>query len=472
MKALVSCIRQNGEGGSADYFVVAEGADGIETRKLKSGLVLNVGELVEISVKEGQVESAVRIEGAKEMAAFRKRMEETAKTIPKGKEYKTGIEKVDSVTSALWKRLEDAMMLLSGKLVSASPILVRFHNDVDGLSGAYALHNALLQVRKHGGAVDYEPNVTWRMHGGVSYNREDATTDIMTCNNFESAEKPLLIILDFGTSLDSNPGIELIKERFDIIWLDHHPIIEKFEGVKLRHYMSPWIAGGDSNYTAGFLTCMFARTLTDFDIKDLEEASFIGDYSEFMRPTPESRRIAVLMDLLTSDTRLVAGSRGNLNPGEVREIFEDKKRSDDLISYAENRVSEMLDTAINSVKEYRAKGANIYVADFEDLRGDEESRYPLPGRFASKLLDRIEELNKIPCVLFLHFGYYISVRMSKKLNDKVALLKKLEEVKAYYSGYVESTGGHSNAASIKLKTGEMKKEVIKYAVDKVKESFI
>ena len=35
---------------------------------------------------------------------------------------------------------------------------------------------------------------------------------------------------------------------------------------------------------------MFARTLADYDIKELEEASFIGDYSEYMRPTPEIRR--------------------------------------------------------------------------------------------------------------------------------------------------------------------------------------
>ena len=37
MKALVSCIRQNGEGGSADYFIVAEGTEGLETRRRKSG---------------------------------------------------------------------------------------------------------------------------------------------------------------------------------------------------------------------------------------------------------------------------------------------------------------------------------------------------------------------------------------------------------------------------------------------------
>ena len=150
-------------------------------------------------------------------------------------------------------------------------------------------------------------------------------------------------------------------------------------------------------------------------------------------------------------------------------MVNDRKKSEELIAYAENRVSEMLDTAINSVKVYKGVHANIYIADFESVRGSED-RYPLPGRFASKLLGRIEELNKVPCILFLHFGYFISARMSKALIAKVNLLSVLDEVRKAFPDNVESSGGHSNAASIKLKNDAMKKEVIKAIVDKLKEN--
>jgi RecJ-like exonuclease len=470
LKALVSCVRQYGDEGTPDYFIVTLGSEGrVKTMKVKSKLIMNVGEIVDVSIKEAIVESAISADDVS-IDDFEKSIDKEAAEIPKGIKYSLKIAKVDGITDKLWPRLEKAAKLLARKLVDATPIMIRFHNDVDGVSGACALHSAIKQAAESNKAISYKHNISWRMHGGVSYGREDATADIMMCNNYECTHKPLLIMLDFGTSEESNPGIDLIREKFDIIWLDHHPIIEKFKGVELENYVNPWSFGGDSNYTAGFLSCMFARAFSNFDTKDMEQASFIGDYSEFMAPTPESRRLSVLMDLLSSDTRLIAGSRGNLNPEEVMEIIYDRKRSDELASYAENRVAEMLDTAIKSVKEYKANGANIYVADFESIRVDEQSRYPLPGRFASKLLDKIEELNKLPCALLLHFGSFISVRMSKSLSQKVDLLKKLDEVKSYYSNYVDSAGGHSNAASIKMKSEEMKKEVIKFAVEKIKES--
>ena len=118
----------------------------------------------------------------------------------------------------------------------------------------------------------------------------------------------------------------------------------------------------------------------------------------------------------------------------------------------------MLDSAIESVKIYQGSASRVYIADFEGIRGDDEQRYPLPGRFASKLLDKIEQLNTMPCVLMLHFGNYVSLRMSKELNGKVDLLRILNEVREEYPDDVDSSGGHGNAASIKLKANTRKKE--------------
>ena len=247
-----------------------------------------------------------------------------------------------------------------------------------------------------------------------------------------------------------------------------HNELEKFSGKDLGHYINPWNFGGDSNYTAGFLTIIFAKILSDVDTNGLEEASLMGDYSVYSKPDAASRRIAALLDLVTSDTSVLSGTRGNLTPEDIDKLFSDKGKSEELIAYAEHRVSEMLDTGINSVKVHAANGFNIYVADFESIRGSELERYPLPGRFASRLLGRIEELNKVPCVLLLHFGHFISARMSKELIGRVDLIKALESARENYPAYFDSSGGHSNAASLKLKSDEMKKEIIKSVIDKLK----
>jgi RecJ-like exonuclease len=467
MLGLVSCVRRYAESDAPEYFVVVHDGQ-YSTGSMRSGLMLNVGEVGEVKTSNDTIAGFDAVEGSKTRREFDSAIEKNALDMLEGTLYKSGNERVDRTTEKMWKGLSDAMRLLARKLAIAAPIVIRFHNDIDGSSGAYALYKSITLCVERSDSIGYKPNIVWRMHGGVSYSREDATADILTCNNYECVEKPLLVVLDFGTSEASNDGVALAKEKFDIVWLDHHPLIEKFEGAKLKHYINPWNFGGDSNYTAGFLSCMFAKVLSQLDTKDAEEASFIGDYSEYSRPNPSSRKLAALLDLLTSDTRVISGLRGSLSPETIENVLKDKAKSDELIAYAENRVAEMLDLAIRSVKIYKAAGTQIYVADFESIRINEQERYPLPGRFASKLLGRIEELNKNPCVLLLHFGNFISVRMSKALIGRIDMLKALESVKNDYPEHVESTGGHSNAASIRMKSEELKKEVIKQTVEKLK----
>jgi RecJ-like exonuclease len=468
LKGLVSCIRRRADAESTDYFIAAvDGA--LRTLMLRSRLTLNVGELVEMKIAGDLVESFQPLESAHEREALEKEIERAASGMLKGALLVKGVAELDGATERMHAKLQEAMRLLARKLVIGAPIVVRFHNDVDGASGAYALHKAIAFATGANEHIGYKPNIMWRMHGSVSYTREDATADVLNCNSFECVEKPLLVILDFGTSEESNPGIEIVEKRFDMIWLDHHPIVEGFSGRRLAHYINPWNFGADSNYTAGFLACAFAKTLADINLDEVAEASLIGDYSEYSKPKAGSRRLAALLDLATSDTRVISGSKGNLTPEEIELVMGDSRKSDELIAYAENRVNEMLDLAVTSVKVYKAKQAQIYVLDFEGVRINEQERYPLPGRFASKLLGRIEELNDSPAILLLHFGSFVSARMSKRLIGRVELLKVLEGVRSEYSNYVESTGGHSNAASIKLKDDGMKKAVISAVVEKLKE---
>ncbi|MGC8671642.1 MAG: hypothetical protein ACP5TJ_02000, partial [Candidatus Micrarchaeia archaeon] len=117
---------------------------------------------------------------------------------------------------------------------------------------------------------------------------------------------------------------------------------------------------------------------------------------------------------------------------------------------------------------HKAPKGNIYVADFEKIRGESEERYPLPGRFASKLLDKIEELDTTDSVVVLHFGSFISLRSSKGLRDRLNLLTVIERIKEKYGSHIESGGGHLSAASIKLADTVNKKGIIGEIVEEIK----
>ncbi|MEM0094433.1 MAG: hypothetical protein QXF41_00360 [Candidatus Micrarchaeaceae archaeon] len=458
-RGLVSCIRLSADPRRNVYSVITAGSDHRIVR-VSSGLSIEVGDEVELD-QAGQ--SVARIIGNLGNAS---KYEKSALKVAKSYIHspkKSGIKELDSLTEKMQKSIKSAASLMLTKIFLATPAVVRFHNDSDGASGAYGIYLALKELQKGEHAGDML-QISWRMHPGVSYSRGDALEDIMLIRSYKTLSKPLLLLMDFGTTRESNEGIALAEKYFDIIWLDHHPIVDGFK--KIEHYISPWLFGGDSNYTAGFLACEFAKSFSNLDMRCIEHASLYGDYSTFYRKENCGSRLSEVLDMITSDKRLATSSGGtNLTPNEIDNIVNDKTKFEELLNFAKSRMSELFDISLKRARNYSTKNADVYVLDFEKVRGDAASRYPLPGRFASKLLARISELSSRPCILALHFGPYISLRSSTNAKG-IDLLKLVEKVKKNSSN-IESSGGHKEAVSIKLKDESEKSRTIKLIVDTI-----
>ena len=383
------------------------------------------------------------------------------------KEYNPSIKEAKKILSSMHQSFLNSSKLLIKKLITASPIIVRFHNDADGSSGAYALYLAMNELIKLFD-VQYKPHITWTMQKTVSYGIEDALDDSHMASQYTSIEKPLLLITDFGTSKQSNAGVEKALEKLDIIWLEHHPIEEGFNYKKINNYINPWLFGGDSNITAGFLSCVFAYYLSGLELNELENASMIGDYStyaDFKKPGVE---LSAFLDMVTSDPRIISSVSNNLTPVEIASVLNDKERYASLLSSAKIKMEESIHAAMGKIRQYRSKTLLIYVSDFS-LSRNRESRYPLPGRFSSKLLDYLSSKNTLPCVLILHFGFYISIRIDKKIAEKLDILNIINTLKSEHEDDVEAGGGHISAASIKVSEGADKKEYIKLIINMIKE---
>ncbi len=381
--------------------------------------------------------------------------------------YVKGVDTLDSITRDMWGRICSAAEMFLKKAALGSPIVVRFHNDIDGASGAYALFSALKRLVSEGGWFDVEANIKWIMNKGVYYRREDAISDAMLARDSESVSKPLLFIIDFGTATASNPGIEEALKTFDMIWLDHHPLQEGFNGKFLENYINPWSFGGDSNYTAGFLSCAFSHSFSDEDTAVIEDASLMGDYSDYSKPTAESERVAAILDIITSDPKVAIG-RGieAPTPEHISSILSDQDKSSALYFYATSKMSEMVDRAIPRLKKTSAGNAKIYTLDFEPIK-IEETRYPLPGRFGSRLLSEISQGKG--AVLVLYSGPYISVRVTKDMSARLKLLQIISSIKESEPDVVEDGGGHEAAASIKLRDKNFRKEVAALLIKRIKD---
>jgi RecJ-like exonuclease len=444
---------KNPDSARASYFIVSCNGAALHTSVAEGGISAGTGDVVEFD--------GGRIESVEEDPGYAKAVEKDLAAFCKGlfgsKAHKYGNADIDAVTSRLWVAAMNAGKLLARKIAYCAPIIVRFHNDADGSGGALALNCALRELVPRIGEAG---NIVWMMQKGVSYSAYDAANDMLIANGYSSMEKPLLIIIDFGTTTQSNAGIRAVDGKFDVIWLDHHPIVDGFEGAVLGNYINPWNYGGNSNYTAGLLASVFAKTFSDADTGLFERASLIGDYSEYApMDDAKAQQASMLLDFITSDLQAAFGpSKQNVTPQEIMSVLSDRKRRKELLDYANIRLEEAVERGMDAARMYEAPGAFVYLLDFDVVKSG-ETRYPLPGRFASKLLARINGTDMRRAIVVLYVGAYIMMRADKELCTDLNILDVIAEVKRRYGNDVENGGGHRCAGAVKLADKSRSREV-------------
>jgi RecJ-like exonuclease len=468
VEGLIACVKHSADFRDDVYNIISIHEGKAKMLQFRSTSILKPGEEVVAEIKDNILFN-IKI-GTVIVDPYMEAIEKTIKEIIRNDVVKYGIDKVDAATSAMSNNLRDAAGVLSRKLLSGSPIIIRFHNDADGACGAYSLYLHLQELFKTS-FFEGKPKIIWRMHRGVSYNSADAQNDLLITSSYDSIEKPLLVVIDFGTSEESNLGLEVIGNKFDIIWLDHHPVDFAYKVCNISNYINPWNFGADSEYTAGFLASKFGDCISKCDCSCIEDASFIGDYSSYAKRTKCGEEMALIMDLITSDKTIAFGIRGDITPAEIATVFDDDSKKNELAAFAKSRMFEALDLGMSNTKKYNTDEAKIYSLNFNDVRDAESTdRYPMPGRFASKMLERIESETNKPAVLILYFGRFISIRISSSISTKINLadiIKKLKEE----NGNIDSGGGHANAASIKMINEMGRDEILTALIAKIKMSF-
>ncbi len=456
MNGIVTCINRY----RGVSYVVAE--DGSTLKEIETGSATGIKLGEKVCVEEGRVVSDRAGEELNKEKVFGK-VDANVDEMLHAEAYKTGIAEIDKATERMWQKLTEAARLFLRKAAVGAPVIIRFHNDADGSSGAVGLFESLNSLAAGSHASS---NFRWIMQRGVAYGKEDAFYDILAFGNYSCVEKPLLLIIDFGTSEGSNQGIAKIEGKTDIIWLDHHPIEENFAGRELEHYINPWIFGSDSGYTAGLLACVFAHAFSDADTSEMEGASLVGDYSRFAAEKQKGGEAAIILDLITSDPRIVTGGGKDLTPSEIVSALSDKKKRDELYSYARMRLDETLDAGLRSIRRMKTPVADIFLLDYSELRSA-STKYPLPGRFSSKLLSRVEEGR--PAVVMVYMGKYVSIRVSGAVGERADVPGSIADAKKAFPGLIESGGGHRNAASIKVSEAERIGEVVRFLAETIKE---
>lgn len=364
----------------------------------------------------------------------------------KGKEY-------ERTALRMMPELKRAANLLLKGLVSGAPIVVRFHNDGDGAAGGIAIYRALADLQKKFFAK--ERAISWEMNRSIAYTLESFYADKMLFESYESIERPILVITDFGTSTESVEALRASQGLCETIWLDHHMPYEGFPRELAKHYINVCDFDGSSSFTAGLLACIFAQVLSDVDLEDVKEAALVSDYSIYANYKDEdAAKNSIILDYLTSSSNEM-----HHKPRQLDIILKDREKSESAFRRASGLLKEAIDTGIKNIRNYRnSEGINICLLDFghiAKLRLD----YPLPGRYSSRLQEKIERENNGKTITIVHYGSYISMRTSGDIHESINILEIIEKLKAATNGMV-SGGGHPQAASIRTDKEHIK-EVIR-----------
>lgn len=377
-------------------------------------------------------------------------LEGNSRAIELAKEY-------EAVSKRLMPELVSAAKTLAGAFVSGAPIVVRFHNDGDGSSGGIAVYRALASLQER--VFGKERAVSWQMNRSIAYTLESFYIDRMLFNSYESAERPVVLITDFGTSPESEEAIKASQESCDLIWLDHHIPYEGFPKSLIKHYINVFDFGGDSNFTAGLLTCIFAQVLSKIDVSDLKEAALVSDFSSYANFKDERAiRNSIILDYLTS-----SGNEMSSKPKHMDSILSDPEKSDSAFKRANGMLEEAISAGLENIASYRnANGINIHVLDFGHV-AKLNLEYPLPGRYSSKLQERLEARDSGKTITIVHYGSFISMRTSKDLHESINIIGMIEKLKSSTNGAV-SGGGHRQAASIRTDREHIK-EVTKLLLE-------
>jgi len=364
---------------------------------------------------------------------------------------------LDRITDNMLSKLGHSGEEFVEAYLAGAPIAIRFHNDGDGSTGAIGLYNALQKIGKEYVAGDRP--VRWTMHKGVTYDMDAFYNDSMYFSNYSGAFMPHVCIIDFGTTIDSNPAIKASSDKCSITWLDHHPIPEEFLGKELENYINPINYSGSADYTGGYLACMFAEAISGVRSNNIREASLISDVSKYADlNNKEALKYATVLDFLTGLKDYTRYLDGPITPKYLAKMLADSEKLNSIYSYANEIMADSVEMGLKYGKEYMSEeGVNINVVDFSKI-ADKYSGYVLPGRYSSRLQSHIEKSGGKGSITIVTFNNYISIRISKHIAESIDMLNIIERLKDE-SEFVESGGGHKEACSIKIYS-EGKKEVL------------
>jgi len=348
----------------------------------------------------------------------------------------------DEVTQKLVPKIKALAEKLKEAKRTGRFVLLRFHHDADGISGAFALSEILrLSAYQQNSAV---------------YSVKDAVRDL---SNLSHEEKPLVILLDFGLNEQSAEGLALLKAAgMELVVIDHHPPFEK--SMKIADFfLTPWEFSNEedaSKYVAGYLASEVARAC-GFDAEEYAKTACAGDKSNLLGQHEIAVKRALVLDFLAANS-----SFGN-NLRFYRSVLAKEELFSSMYSQANERIDEAADAVMRELREVKAGETIIYVVKLE--RVVRKGEFPNASKITTRIHDRLKR--ETPLMILGICGRSVIMRLNDAAITKgLAANSIAERLMDTMKDFVHSGGGHKKAGAIRVEegySGAVVEEIIRIA---------
>lgn len=401
--------------------------------------------------------------------AFMQKMEELLDTRSKPPEIdflvkSETLELLKEKFVAIAKRIRRALLELQ-------PIIIRHHNDCDGIVAGIALETACrelwYQLFGHSDEDQLRHLVKRTPNKPPFYDPLDAVRDL----DFALADQdrfgdkiPIIIMLDTGSSDESLFSYNLLKSYgIEIMVIDHHFPSSNVQGA-IDSHLNVYFVGGDYNICTGMLGCELARfvnpDITD-TINHLPAIAGKGDrvegeeQNQYLMIAKKKdyllhfiEDIAVAVDyqayfLKFSPGRLLLSDLLGIQGKQEKQINYVKLLSTEARTHLENQLQISLEYV---QEETLVNGVNLAILDVEKYANRFD--YPPPGKITGSLFDHLASKNQNSALVAIGLGPDFAIFRSQNVKlDFPKFIKKCAK-KLPLAG-VEG-GGHEVVGSMKF----------------------
>jgi len=330
------------------------------------------------------------------------------------------------------KQLADKFTEIAKRIASAKElhrsVLLRFHNDADGIAGAFALNEV----------IKSKPS----QQNSAIYSQRDVVGDI---SYLYHEWKPLVILLDFASNEKSAKALELLRASgAEIIVIDHHPVDK--ESIKIPHkFISPWLIeiNTPSSYAAGYLASEISHLLGG-DTERYAKIACAGDKSDVLLPGEEDIKAALVLDYLAANTIY----------GNNLAFYKEVLRKDELFSsiylQAREGIESAAEKAKNGLKKREKEEFVIYTFSLSGVIVPGE--FPNRSKVTTAVFDKLK--TEKPTVVVGYDGGTIILRANKEAVEKgLNIPKIISVISERFADIVIGGGGHMVAAAMRIRKG-------------------